>query len=802
MAIDLGGLNAPQREAVLATEGPLLVLAGAGSGKTRVLTYRIAHMVEDLGVAPWQILAITFTNKAAAEMRERLERLVGDASGGMWVSTFHSMCGRILRANAELVGRTKDFTIYDADDMKRLMKTLMADCELNPKIYQPNAIAHTISDAKNNLVMPDDFEEAARDPLRRAAAQVYHLMQRRLAAANAFDFDDMLLYTWRLFANHPEVLALYQHRFRYVLVDEYQDTNKAQYAITNMLAREHRNLMVVGDDDQSIYSWRGADIRNILEFEEDYPEAKVVKLEQNYRSTGNILAAANGVIANNRRRKDKRLFTSAEAGEKVAVYLASDERDEGRWIAGEIEKLRRAGKGYDDFAVFYRTNAQSRMLEDMLLRAGVPYRIVGGVRFFERAEVKDAMAYLTLVVNPANDLAARRVINSPRRGIGDTSVENIGRLQRPGESFLEACRAAATDASFRPATRRALFEFTGIIDECRSFTGDLRPLVEMVIDRSGLVSALEAENTDEARSRVENIRELLGVVDEFVHDHSADDAFYDAPALPSSDADDGTAEQQASAPGRTFRGDSLADFVEWVSLRTDLDSMEEGTPAVTLMTVHAAKGLEFPVVFVAGMEESLFPHGSSYTGDSDIEEERRLAYVAITRARERLYLTCAQTRQIFGDTQANPVSRFVNEIPQDIRKTIGVGSAGYLGVGWEKRGSRRGISGSGSEAGDGGVFNRSSTGSGTGSFAGGAGRRGSAASAGAGAGAAGTSPRIDVGKKAAAGMTFSVGDRVDHRVFGPGVVTAVSGDTLTVRFSRSGATKKLLKDYAPIVKVN
>ena len=825
MALDLGGLNVPQREAVLTTEGPLLVLAGAGSGKTRVLTYRIAHMVEDLGVAPWQILAITFTNKAAAEMRERLARLVGDASRGMWVSTFHSMCGRILRANAELVGRKKDFTIYDADDMKRLMKTLLNELELNPKIYQPNSIANMISDAKNNLVMPDDFEDAAKDPLRRVAAQVYQLMQRRLAAANALDFDDMLLFTWRLFANHPEVLALYQQRFRYVLVDEYQDTNKAQYAITNMLAREHRNLMVVGDDDQSIYSWRGADIRNILEFEEDYPEAKVVKLEQNYRSTGNILAAANGVIANNRRRKDKRLFTSAEAGEKVAVYLASDERDEGRWIAGEIEKLRRAGKGYDDFAVLYRTNAQSRMLEDMLLRAGVPYRIVGGVRFFERAEVKDVMAYLTLVVNPANDLAARRVINSPRRGIGETSVEGITRLQQPGESFLDACRTAAADPSFRPAVRRALFEFVDIIDGCRSFVGDLRPLVEMVIEKSGLVAALEAENTDEARGRVENIRELLGVVDEFVHDHSADDAFFDAPALPAATGEgaaaagagaaageaaaaaagagaspEASAGTQVPAPGRTFRGDSLADFVEWVSLRTDLDSMEEGTAAVTLMTVHAAKGLEFPVVFVAGMEESLFPHGSSYSGDSDIEEERRLAYVAITRARERLYLTCAQTRQIFGDTQANPVSRFVNEIPSELKKTIGVGSAGYLGVGWEKRGSRRGISGSGSEAGDGGVFNRSSTGSGTGSFAGGASRRGSAANAGTGAG--GASARLDVGKKAAAGMTFAVGDKVDHRVFGPGVVTAVAGDTLTVRFSRTGTTKNLLKDYAPIVKVS
>ena len=790
MAVDLSVLNGPQREAVLTTEGPLLVLAGAGSGKTRVLTYRIAHLVDDLGVFPWTILAITFTNKAAGEMRERLGRLIGVEARGMWVCTFHAMCGRILRANADLVGRTKDFTIYDTDDMKRLMKQLMAELDLNPKVYNPNSLMNMISDAKNNLLLPDDFEAIAHDPLRKAAAKVYALMQERLTAANAFDFDDMLLYSWRLFKKHPEVLSLYQDRFAYVLVDEYQDTNKAQYEITAMLAARSKNIMVVGDDDQSIYSWRGADIRNILEFEKDFPDAKVVKLEQNYRSTGNILAAANAVIANNRHRKDKRLFTAAPAGEKVAVYLATDERDEGRWIAGEIEKLHHGGLDYDAFAVFYRTNAQSRVLEDMLLRAGVPYRIVGGVRFFERAEVRDVMAYLTLVVNPANDLAAKRVINVPRRGVGDTSIARIEALQKDGMSFVDACRVATGDTALRPATRRAVDEFVRVIDECRTFPGALRPLVEMVIRKSGLVAALEAEDTDEARGRVENIRELLGVVDEFAESHGAEDAFFDAPA-----AEDVTGRAD-EAPVRTFRGDSLADFVEWVSLRTDLDSMVEGASAVTLMTIHAAKGLEFPVVFVAGMEESVFPHGVMFGAEGELEEERRLAYVAITRARERLFLTCAQRRMLFGESQANPVSRFVGEIPAELRRTMGAGSAGYLGVGWEKRGSRRGISGSGAEAGGGATFNRSSAGGGTGRFDGGAARRTSTATF------TGGGVRPDLGRKTAASLTFAKGDRVDHRVFGRGTVVDVNGDTVTVRFDRTGLTKPLLKEYAPLVKVS
>ena len=789
MAVDLSSLNPPQREAVLATEGPLLVLAGAGSGKTRVLTYRIAHLVEDLGVHPWQILAITFTNKAANEMRERLLGLVGQDALHMWVSTFHSACGRILRANAEYVGRTKEFTIYDEDDMKRLMKRLIQDLGLNPKLYNPKAIAAAISKAKNNLVMPEDLEAEASDPFHKAVARVYALMEERLQAANAFDFDGMLLYTFVLMKRFPEVLEAYQRRFAYVLVDEFQDTNRAQFAITSLISGGSRNIMVVGDDDQSIYSWRGADIRNILEFEQSYPDAKVVKLEQNYRSVGNILAAANAVIANNAQRKAKRLFTDAPAGEKVAVYTAADERDEGRWIAGEIEKLHAHGVSYDDVAVFYRTNAQSRTLEDMLLRAGVPYRIVGNVRFFERAEIKDVMAYLTLVVNPADDIAVRRVINTPRRGIGDSSIEAIAAMRdEAAPTMMDACRKAVASDALRPAVRRGIAEFLGALDECRAFEGDLRPLVETIIDKSGLVRALEQENTEEAWGRIENIRELLGVVDEFVHDHQAADVFFDAPVAGEGDA--------SAPPMRAFSGHSLADFVEWVSLRTDLDSMEAGDSAVTLMTVHSAKGLEFDVVFVAGMEESIFPHVTSI-GEGGVEEERRLAYVAITRARKRLFLTCAQARSLFGSSQANPVSRFVREIPAELRKTTGVGSAGYGGVGWEKRGSRRGISGSGAEAGRGGTFNRSSAGGGSGT------RRSDGF--GESAGVAGVGVRDGkavMPAKTGAGVTFAVGDRVDHKVFGPGVVTAVAGDMLTVKFSRTNATKTLLKDYAPLVKVS
>ena len=778
MPIDLDTLNGPQREAVLCTEGPLLVLAGAGSGKTRVLTHRIAHLVEDLNVAPWQIMAITFTNKAAAEMRERLHSLIGGGARGMWVSTFHSMCVRILRTDCERVGFAKGFTIYDDSDSKRLVEQIMDELNIDKKRYPIPALRNRISQAKNDLQVAEVFAEKTSDQVGQVAARVYTRLQERLRQLNAFDFDDLLLYTWLLLKNHPDVLAAYQNRFRYLMVDEYQDTNHAQYVLTQLLAAAHKNIMVVGDDDQSIYSWRGADLRNILDFEKDYPEARVVKLEENYRSMGNILAAANAVIANNLTRKPKKLFTSKPAGDKISVYSATDERDEGRWIASEIEHQHGEGMSYNQIAVFYRTNAQSRMLEDMLMRAGVPYRLIGGTRFFDRAEIRDVMAYLNLVVNPANDVAAHRVINVPKRGIGKTTVEHIDYVAREtGITFLQAAELCIADDQIRSATRKAIAEFVALIHEAQGYAGDLRKVVEAIVDKAGLIRVLEAENSDDAAGRIENIQELFGVVDEYAQTHDDADALFEPPtAEDAPEADD-------EPPVRTFQANSLPDFVEWVTLRTDMDTVAEDGEAITMMTIHAAKGLEFDCVFVAGMEESLFPHGNSSQDSQGLEEERRLAYVAITRARKKLYLTNAFTRQIFGQSSANPPSRFIGEIPLELRKGIGMGSAGFSGSGWEKRGSRRGIAGSGSEAGGGRVFGQSS--------------------------ASGSRPRQqtrlavkpEAQKKAAAKMTFTKGDTVDHKVFGRGTITKVDGDTLHVRFSRTGQTKKLLKDYAPIVKI-
>ena len=778
MPIDLDTLNGPQREAVLCTEGPLLVLAGAGSGKTRVLTHRIAHLVEDLNVAPWQIMAITFTNKAAAEMRERLQSLIGGGARGMWVSTFHSMCVRILRTDCERVGFAKGFTIYDDSDSKRLVEQIMDELNIDKKRYPIPALRNRISQAKNDLQVAEVFAEKTSDQVGQVAARVYMRLQERLRQLNAFDFDDLLLYTWLLLKNHPDVLAAYQNRFRYLMVDEYQDTNHAQYVLTQLLAAAHKNIMVVGDDDQSIYSWRGADLRNILDFEKDYPEARVVKLEENYRSMGNILAAANAVIANNLTRKPKKLFTSKPAGDKISVYSATDERDEGRWIASEIEHQHGEGMSYNQIAVFYRTNAQSRMLEDMLMRAGVPYRLIGGTRFFDRAEIRDVMAYLNLVVNPANDVAAHRVINVPKRGIGKTTVEHIDYVAREtGITFLQAAELCIADDQIRSATRKAIAEFVALIHEAQGYAGDLRKVVEAIVDKAGLIRVLEAENSDDAAGRIENIQELFGVVDEYAQTHDDADALFEPPtAEDAPEADD-------EPPVRTFQANSLPDFVEWVTLRTDMDTVAEDGEAITMMTIHAAKGLEFDCVFVAGMEESLFPHGNSSQDSQGLEEERRLAYVAITRARKKLYLTNAFTRQIFGQSSANPPSRFIGEIPLELRKGIGMGSAGFSGSGWEKRGSRRGIAGSGSEAGGGRVFGQWS--------------------------ASGSRPRQqsrpavkpEAQKKAAAKMTFTKGDTVDHKVFGRGTITKVDGDTLHVRFSRTGQTKKLLKDYAPIVKI-
>ena len=835
--IDIDTLNPAQREAVLTTEGPLLVLAGAGSGKTRVLTFRIARMIGDLGIRPWQILAITFTNKAAAEMRERLSAMLPDGGmRGMWVCTFHAMCVRILREDADLLGYTGQFTIYDDDDSRRMVREIMTQLGIEQKQYPINMIRSKISTAKNAMIGPEEFIEKANSPQEQKAGQVYLELERRLRAANAMDFDDLLVRTLDLLRTRPEVLEKYQERFRYISVDEYQDTNHVQYEIANLLAAKYQNLMVVGDDDQSIYSWRGADISNILDFEKDFKQAKVVKLEQNYRSTGHILAAANAVVRNNSQRKEKRLFTDLGDGEKIQAYQASDERDEGRWIASEIEKLRAAGTSYDDMAVFYRTNAQSRILEDMFLRAGVPYKIVGGTRFFDRAEIRDVMAYLKMIVNPADEMSVKRVINTPRRGIGSTSIGKIEDLARMNAcSFFQACELAIAETGmFSAKVRHALGDFVNIVREGRRMDGELKDVVEMIVDKSGLVQAFRAEGTMEAESRAENIQEFLGVAAEFEETHEdiegTLESLEELRAAGVADVPEAAPTAPAPAPNVAalvaievermygpLACKALPALLEWLALRSDLDALAGESHAITMMTVHSAKGLEFPAVFVAGMEEGIFPHIAGWTDDdpAKLEEERRLAYVAITRARKRLFLTYAATRRTYGSTQANPRSRFVNEIPEAYIEFSGIGSAGFSGTGWEKRGDRRGTfgSGQGSDMYGGRVF-----GSYTRSTPGTQRRTGISADAGRVApadrgpatfGSGAPRPKksavsATVERKVdteAAATSFAAGDRVSHKTFGPGTVISAAGDMIEVQFERSGQTKKLMKGFAPIVKL-
>lgn len=910
--VDIDSLNPAQREAVLTTEGPLLVLAGAGSGKTRVLTFRIAHMLGDLGVKPWQILAITFTNKAAAEMRERLAALIPSGTRGMWVCTFHAMCVRMLREDADLLGYTGQFTIYDDDDSKRMVRDIMQALGIEQKQFPINMIRSKISSAKNAMIGPEDMLKSADSPNDKKAAQVYLELERRLRAANAMDFDDLLVRTLELLRTRPEVLDKYQERFRYISVDEYQDTNHVQYEIANLLAAKYQNLMVVGDDDQSIYSWRGADITNILDFEKDFKNCKTVKLEQNYRSTGHILSAANAVVRHNSQRKDKRLFTAEGDGEKIQAFQASDERDEGRWIAGEIEKLHAKGTSYDDIAVFYRTNAQSRILEDMFLRAGVPYKIVGGTRFFDRAEIRDVMAYLKMIVNPADEMSVKRVINTPRRGIGSTSIQKIEQLARDNRcSFFQACEIATAETGmFSAKVRNGLSSFVSLVCEGRRMDGELKDVVEMIVDKTGLLQAFRAEGTMESESRAENIQEFLGVAAEFEETHEdiegtlesleelraagvadvpasaesepvvvsapapepgpsapvssfealvgARDAAgsnpLDSLAVPALSPQDALAAAIAgnayAAPTELPAGAVHADeiertygpltckalpaLMEWLALRSDLDSLAGETHAITMMTIHSAKGLEFPAVFVAGMEEGIFPHVHDFGGSDDpgkLEEERRLAYVAITRARKRLFLTYAATRRTYGSTSANPRSRFLNEIPFEDIEFSGIGSAGFEGTGWEKRGDRHGTfgSGMGSDMYGGKVFGshtRSTGGSGSrggssfddffgGSSYGTERHRGVSPDAGRVASTFGSgAPRVKkpsskvsptVERKvdrASASQDFAAGDTVSHKTFGTGTVISVAGDMIEVQFEKTGQTKKLMKGFAPIVKLS
>ena len=712
----LEGLNEPQREAVLHGQGPLLILAGAGSGKTRVLTHRIAHLVHSGKARPGEILAITFTNKAAQEMRERVEMLVGNRARAMWVMTFHSACARMLRSDAHRLGYTRGFTIYDEQDSVRLVKRCIEELDVDPKRFTPRAIKRQISDAKNQLLDASGYREKVGSFFEQTAADVYELYEQRAHAMNAMDFDDLLVRTVNLLELFPEVRERYQHNFQHVLVDEYQDTNRAQYRWLQILAEEHRNLAVVGDDFQSIYSFRGADIKNILQFEDDFADAHVIKLEQNYRSTQTILDAANGLIENNRSQKQKHLWTDGEAGDLITVRELEDEHAEARYVAGEIERLVDAGGSRDEVAVFYRANAQSRVLEDTLVRYGVGYQVIGGTRFYERAEIKDALGYLTFLVNPQDLVAFQRIVNSPRRGIGDTTQARIGGYANTiGEAIWDVAAKPEGIPGLGAAAIKAVDRFMSVMERLRERADGAAPvgdLLEETLTETGYTDALKAERTIEAEGRLENLEELVSVARE-----------YDA---------------QADEP-------SVEEFLQQVALFSEQDNLTDEQGIVTLMTLHNAKGLEYPVVFMIGMEDGVFPHMRSIEA-GDIEEERRLCYVGITRAMRNLYLTHARTRAMYGGREWNVPSRFLAEIPAGL--TDQEEREGPSITSWSE----------------------------------------------GGAGQTAPAPRNE-------GATFNVGDDVIHAAFGEGVVIgAEPGGVVVVRFRGDGSERKLMADYAPLKK--
>ncbi|HEX6874590.1 MAG TPA: DNA helicase PcrA [Nocardioidaceae bacterium] len=759
----LEGLNEPQRQAVVHAGTPLLVVAGAGSGKTRVLTRRIAWLISERDAHPGSILAITFTNKAAAEMRERVEELVGRRARLMWVSTFHSACVRILRKEIDRFGYKSSFSIYDAADSKRLMTLVLRDLDLDPKRYQPRAVLNWVSNAKNELVDEEQAAKNARNHLEETYAEAYTVYQRRLREANALDFDDLIMTTVHLFQAFPEVRETYRRRFRHVLVDEYQDTNHAQYALIRELCGhvgdagadgpgvEPSELMVVGDADQSIYAFRGANIRNILAFEEDFPDARTILLEQNYRSTQTILTAANSVISKNAGRKPKNLWSDAGDGEQIVGYVADDEHDEARFVAEEVDRLTDKGRARPgDVAVFYRTNAQSRVFEEVFIRVGLPYKVVGGVRFYERKEVKDALAYLRMLVNPADEISLRRILNVPKRGIGDRAEACVQALaQRERVSFWEALRRAEEAPGIASRSLNCVRSFVELVEELQSMVQAAeRPdvVLEQVLARSGYLKELEDSDDPQDETRVENLAELVAVAREFA----------DSP------------EDEAAA--------TLGDFLERVALVADSDQIpdqpEDGDDSgvVTLMTLHTAKGLEFPVVFLTGLEDGVFPHMRSLGDQTELEEERRLAYVGLTRARERLYVSRAVVRSAWGAPSHNPASRFVDELPVDLvdwRRTEAAQTS------WS-----RPVAPSLTERGAGAVR-----------------RFGTAAA------------RADSTAKAKPSReipSLSPGDRVVHDSFGMGTVVALEGAgenaVASIDFG-SGGVKRLLLRYAPVEKL-
>jgi DNA helicase-2/ATP-dependent DNA helicase PcrA len=774
-------LNEPQRAAVFHPGGPLLVLAGAGSGKTRVLTYRVAHLIRSGRLGPYEILAITFTNKAAGEMRDRVIELVGPVAQTMWVSTFHSACARILRREAELLGYRSGFSIYDQDDQVRLVKRCLEELEYDVRRFTPRAVHARISDAKNRLVDVDEFASSARGVAGQpeVAAAAYRLYQQKLYELNAMDFDDLIMRTVDVFRLFPHRLAHYRQAFRHVLVDEYQDTNHAQYTLVKLLAEEHQEITVVGDDDQSVYSWRGADIRNILEFERDFPAATVVKLEQNYRSTTTILEAANAVVSHNRGRKQKHLWSDRGTGEPVVVTACRDEHEEARLVAGNIQELLQEGRDPQDIAVFYRVNAQSRVLEDILVRYGVAYQVVGGTKFYERAEIKDLLAYLRVVVNPADDLSFGRIVNQPRRGLGEVARGRLQQLALRHEVPLRHALSAVQDddgGGLAPSARNASVDLDRAFQRWEQLvTPDesghpgltVAELVATVLEESGLLPALRTEHTLEAEGRVENLQEFVGVAQEFDRHNPA-----------------GT----------------LADFLEEISLYADIDAYADGLATITLMTLHNAKGLEFPIVFMVGLEEGVFPHSRSLD-EQNLEEERRLCYVGITRAKERLFLTYAHARSLYGGGNYNLPSRFLNEIPAKLTERRGrrlpvqsYGGPRACGEDVESRPTSR--SGRETRAGRwGGV---GPVGGATTSP-----RDGAAPVRSSGPGGSpGTAGDRAQDVTAAHEAGFAVGERVVHAKFGEGMVLGVEpGGVVRVFFSEVGEQKRLLVDYAPLRRV-
>lgn len=632
----LKGLNDKQYEAVVNTEGPCLVIAGAGSGKTKVLTHKIAYLIGEKQVKPWNILAITFTNKAANEMKERIGNLVGDVSVDIWMGTFHSICVRILRRFIDRIGFDSSFIIFDTSDQRTLVKACIKSIGLDDKMFTDRSVLSEISNAKNEMLEPDQYTVRANGDFRKEKiALVYEMYQKRLKENNAIDFDDIINYTIKILMENPDILEYYSDKFHYVLVDEYQDTNKAQFTLVTMFASKNGNITVVGDNDQGIYSFRGADISNILNFERDFPGTKIIKLEQNYRCTGNILKAANAVIKNNEVTYKKELWTENEVGNLPAVYSAKNEYDEGTYIAQQIEHLRREEYyKYSDFAILYRMNTQSRAIEEILRRESIPYKIIGGLKFYERKEIKDIISYLRLIQNPSDNLSLKRIINEPKRGIGKTSLDKIEELSiNSGVPMYEIIKNAEQYGLNRVFLNSR--EFVNAIEELRAKKEDIKisDLIKETLKKSGYTQALENENTIEAENRIENLDEFLTVAIEF-EDESADN--------------------------------KLSDFLEGITLSSDIDNMEEAEETVTLMTLHSAKGLEFPVVFLVGMEEGIFPGYKSIGEPKELEEERRLCYVGITRAKEHLFLTCSKQRTIFGSTSCNQVSRFLREIPSDL----------------------------------------------------------------------------------------------------------------------------------------